>query len=92
MNNEEKSGVGAGTMIPAEMSSGFLANERILLPEDAVSWCFIMELLALFPKFLLYWFGIPYIIFIPLLLIALKRNELFTTILLLYIIVFLLGK
>ncbi|RVW89272.1 E3 ubiquitin protein ligase RIE1 [Vitis vinifera] len=34
-NNEEKSGVGAGTMFPTETSSGYLANERILLPEDA---------------------------------------------------------
>ena len=49
-NNEEKSGVGAGTMFPTETSSGYLANERILLPEDAVSCCFIVELLAYFPS------------------------------------------
>ena len=50
MNNEEKSGVGAGKMIPTEMSSGYLANERVLLPEDAVSCCFIVKLLAYFPS------------------------------------------
>ncbi|KAK8529181.1 hypothetical protein V6N13_102113 [Hibiscus sabdariffa] len=32
INNGEK---GAGKMIPIEISSGYLANERILLPEDA---------------------------------------------------------
>ncbi|XP_039065413.1 E3 ubiquitin protein ligase RIE1-like [Hibiscus syriacus] len=32
INNSEK---GAGKMIPVEMSSGYFANERILLPEDA---------------------------------------------------------
>ncbi|XP_031273219.1 E3 ubiquitin protein ligase RIE1-like isoform X1 [Pistacia vera] len=35
LNNDEKPGVGAGKMIPLETSSGYLANERILLPEDA---------------------------------------------------------
>ncbi|XVE74640.1 hypothetical protein DITRI_Ditri12bG0033400 [Diplodiscus trichospermus] len=34
-NNAEKPGVGAGKMVPIETSSGYLANERILLPEDA---------------------------------------------------------
>uniref|UniRef100_A0A5B7AX13 RING-type E3 ubiquitin transferase n=1 Tax=Davidia involucrata TaxID=16924 RepID=A0A5B7AX13_DAVIN len=34
-SNEEKPSVGAGTMVPVEASSGYLANERILLPEDA---------------------------------------------------------
>ncbi|XP_057482412.1 LOW QUALITY PROTEIN: E3 ubiquitin protein ligase RIE1-like [Actinidia eriantha] len=34
-NNEEKAGIGAGRMVPDETSSGYLANERILLPEDA---------------------------------------------------------
>ncbi|KAK6921599.1 Zinc finger, RING-type [Dillenia turbinata] len=34
-NDEEKGGVGVGTMVPIETSSGYLANERILLPEDA---------------------------------------------------------
>ncbi|XP_009765931.1 cleavage and polyadenylation specificity factor subunit 3-II [Nicotiana sylvestris] len=33
--DEEKPSVGAGKMVPIETSSGYLANERILLPEDA---------------------------------------------------------
>ncbi|GMP59341.1 hypothetical protein CsSME_00022652 [Camellia sinensis var. sinensis] len=32
---EEKPGVGGGRMVPDETSSGCLANERIILPEDA---------------------------------------------------------
>lgn len=35
MSNGEKPIVGAGKMVPVETSSGYLANERILLPEDA---------------------------------------------------------
>lgn len=31
-------------MVPVEMSSGYLANEHLLLPEDAVSYNFIMDL------------------------------------------------
>uniref|UniRef100_A0A2P2JZB7 RING-type E3 ubiquitin transferase n=1 Tax=Rhizophora mucronata TaxID=61149 RepID=A0A2P2JZB7_RHIMU len=34
-NNGEKSSFGAGKMVPIETSSGYLANECILLPEDA---------------------------------------------------------
>ncbi|KAI4357543.1 hypothetical protein L6164_001483 [Bauhinia variegata] len=34
-SNEEKPTGGAGTMVPIETSSGYLANDRILLPEDA---------------------------------------------------------
>ncbi|KAL7163482.1 hypothetical protein ACSBR2_039568 [Camellia fascicularis] len=34
-SNEEKTGIGAGRMVPVETSSEYLANERILLPEDA---------------------------------------------------------
>uniref|UniRef100_A0A3Q7FZA7 EF-hand domain-containing protein n=2 Tax=Solanum lycopersicum TaxID=4081 RepID=A0A3Q7FZA7_SOLLC len=34
--NEEKPRVGAGRMVPIETSSGYLATERILLPEDAL--------------------------------------------------------
>ncbi|KAF8398944.1 hypothetical protein HHK36_014809 [Tetracentron sinense] len=34
-NNEEKPRVGAGSMVPIATSSGYLANERVLLPEDA---------------------------------------------------------
>ncbi|XP_059658346.1 E3 ubiquitin protein ligase RIE1-like [Cornus florida] len=34
-NNEEKPSVGAGRMVPIELSSAYLAYERILLPEDA---------------------------------------------------------
>ncbi|KAB2620073.1 E3 ubiquitin protein ligase RIE1 [Pyrus ussuriensis x Pyrus communis] len=34
-NSEEKPSVGAGKMIPVETSSGYLAVERVLLPEDA---------------------------------------------------------
>ncbi|XP_057962596.1 E3 ubiquitin protein ligase RIE1-like isoform X4 [Malania oleifera] len=37
MLNEEKPTVGSGTMVPVETSSGYLANDRVLLPEDAVS-------------------------------------------------------
>lgn len=29
-----------GSMVPVETSSGYLANERILLPEDAVCFLF----------------------------------------------------
>ena len=39
-SDEEKPQVGAGRMVPIETSSGYLANERILLPEDAVSYYF----------------------------------------------------
>ncbi|XP_057962595.1 E3 ubiquitin protein ligase RIE1-like isoform X3 [Malania oleifera] len=35
MLNEEKPTVGSGTMVPVETSSGYLANDRVLLPEDA---------------------------------------------------------
>ncbi|XVE85487.1 hypothetical protein DITRI_Ditri17bG0094500 [Diplodiscus trichospermus] len=35
INNSEKRSVGTGKMVPIEMNSGYLANERILLPEDA---------------------------------------------------------
>ncbi|KAI9075021.1 hypothetical protein K1719_043071 [Acacia pycnantha] len=35
LNNGEKPTGGAGSMVPTETSSGYLANERILLPEDA---------------------------------------------------------
>lgn len=35
LSNEEKPNGGAGSMIPVETSSGYLAIERILLPEDA---------------------------------------------------------
>lgn len=38
VSNEEKPSIGAGKMVPTETSSGYLANERILLPEDAVSY------------------------------------------------------
>jgi integrator complex subunit 11 len=34
-SNEEKAAGGAGRMVPVETSSGYLANERVLLPEDA---------------------------------------------------------
>ncbi|XP_044489789.1 E3 ubiquitin protein ligase RIE1-like [Mangifera indica] len=34
-NNDGKPSVGAGKMVPLETSSGYLANERVLLPEDA---------------------------------------------------------
>ncbi|KAL4637940.1 hypothetical protein ACB092_03G114600 [Castanea dentata] len=35
LSNEEKPTGGAGSMVPVETSSGYLAIERILLPEDA---------------------------------------------------------
>ncbi|KAG8493119.1 hypothetical protein CXB51_010648 [Gossypium anomalum] len=35
INNGEKPYVGAGKMVPVEMSGGYLANEHLLLPEDA---------------------------------------------------------
>ncbi|KAK4596853.1 hypothetical protein RGQ29_014757 [Quercus rubra] len=35
LSNEEKPNGGAGSMVPVETSSGYLAIERILLPEDA---------------------------------------------------------
>ena len=35
-SDEEKPKVGAGRMVPLETNSGYLATERILLPEDAV--------------------------------------------------------
>jgi integrator complex subunit 11 len=39
MGNEEKRPrVGAGKMVPVETSSGYLSTERVLLPEDAVSY------------------------------------------------------
>ncbi|XP_058773365.1 uncharacterized protein LOC131647492 isoform X2 [Vicia villosa] len=37
LNNEEKASGGAGSMIPTQTSSGYLANEQILLPEDTVN-------------------------------------------------------
>ncbi|XP_045831373.1 E3 ubiquitin protein ligase RIE1 [Trifolium pratense] len=35
LNNEEKDSGGAGSMVPIETTSAYLANERVLLPEDA---------------------------------------------------------
>ncbi|PPD80938.1 hypothetical protein GOBAR_DD22138 [Gossypium barbadense] len=35
VNNGEKPCVGGGKMVPVEMSGGYLANEHLLLPEDA---------------------------------------------------------
>lgn len=35
LSNGEKTVVGAGKMVPVETTSGYLANERLLLPEDA---------------------------------------------------------
>lgn len=35
-SNEDKPSGGAGLMVPIETSSAYLANERMLLPEDAV--------------------------------------------------------
>ncbi|KAI4340729.1 hypothetical protein MLD38_025538 [Melastoma candidum] len=35
ISNGEKPVVGAGKMVPVETSSGYLANEQLLLPEDA---------------------------------------------------------
>lgn len=35
VSNEEKASGGAGSMVPIETTSGYLANERMLLPEDA---------------------------------------------------------
>ncbi|KAK7308666.1 hypothetical protein VNO77_42286 [Canavalia gladiata] len=35
LNNEDKPNGGAGSMVPVETGSGYLANERLLLPEDA---------------------------------------------------------
>ncbi|KAK7310124.1 hypothetical protein RJT34_07418 [Clitoria ternatea] len=35
LSNEDKPGGGAGSMVPIETSSSYLANERMLLPEDA---------------------------------------------------------
>ncbi|XP_074309324.1 E3 ubiquitin protein ligase RIE1 isoform X2 [Silene latifolia] len=34
-SNEDKPSVGAGVMVPMDTSSGYLATERVLLPEDA---------------------------------------------------------
>lgn len=33
----DSAGVGAGRMVPTETNGGYMATERILLPEDAVS-------------------------------------------------------
>lgn len=38
LSDEDKPSGGAGSMVPIETSSAYLANERTLLPEDAV--CF----------------------------------------------------
>ncbi|MBA0849011.1 hypothetical protein Goshw_009997 [Gossypium schwendimanii] len=54
INIGEKPSVGVGKMVPVETSSGYLANERILLPEDAVSYGIIMELLFLFAMMLIH--------------------------------------
>jgi hypothetical protein len=40
MNNDEKQSDGGGKMIPVDAASENLGNERVLLPEDAVSFCF----------------------------------------------------
>lgn len=42
IRNEEKPGIEGGKMVPVETSSRFLGTERILLPEDAVS--FVMRI------------------------------------------------
>lgn len=46
--DEEKFSDGTGRMVPTETSSGYLANERLLLPEDAVSLslCFSIYILS----------------------------------------------
>lgn len=36
-SDENKPDVGAGKMVPLESNVGYLAVERVLLPEDAVS-------------------------------------------------------
>lgn len=36
-SDENKPDVGAGKMVPVESNVGYLAVERVLLPEDAVS-------------------------------------------------------
>ncbi|CAN0871563.1 hypothetical protein LINGRAHAP2_LOCUS9873 [Linum grandiflorum] len=38
-SNGDKPSIEAGKMVPAETSSLYLADERTLLPEDAVSCC-----------------------------------------------------
>ena len=43
LSNEEKPNGGAGSMVPVETSSGYLAIERILLPEDAVCFCSLLS-------------------------------------------------
>ena len=45
LSNGEKTVVGAGKLVPVETTSGYLANERLLLPEDAVSYCAMMTAL-----------------------------------------------
>lgn len=35
--DEDRVGFGAGRMVPMETGSGYVPNDRILLPEDAVS-------------------------------------------------------
>ncbi|KAG8382694.1 hypothetical protein BUALT_Bualt05G0104100 [Buddleja alternifolia] len=41
--DEDRVGAGAGRMVPIETSSGYITNERILLPEDA---CFASKALS----------------------------------------------
>ncbi|KAK5833346.1 hypothetical protein PVK06_017171 [Gossypium arboreum] len=52
INNGEKPCVGAGKMVPVEMSGGYLANEHLLLPEDArgtvIDWELAFEFYLLF--------------------------------------------
>lgn len=50
--DEEKCGAGAGRMVPIETSSGYLANERLLLPEDAV--CYHLVFYTLYASILSY--------------------------------------
>lgn len=46
LSNDEKPSGGAGSMVPVETSSGYLANERTLLPEDAVCVFFLSFFLS----------------------------------------------
>lgn len=47
MNNGEKQSDGGGKMVPVEAGADYSGNERLLLPEDAVSCCCFCRKLSL---------------------------------------------
>lgn len=50
LNNDEKPSVGAGVMVSVETGSGYMATERVLISEDAVSSFSIVRIAWILPE------------------------------------------